>query len=141
MPYATSDDLLLRISATDLATLADDDASGTADALILNDALTESSAFIDQQLAARYVTPVADPPSILRTWCLDLALEMLHARRTAEMPAAITDAADLARRALQAIHDGLAGLAGAMPHADDFASDNTRLDDEAAFTRETLEPY
>jgi phage gp36-like protein len=141
MSYATQSDLEARLAPEVLLALADDDGDETADAAVVEAALAGASAQIDQALAARYVTPLAGPPEIVKRWCLDLAVATLFLRKKAQMTAEHAQQADLTRRALAAIANGLTGLAGAEPRLDAFESDNTRLADEAAFTRESLEPY
>lgn len=141
MPYATSDDLARAMPGTSLAALADDDGDGVADTPILESVLLLAEAYIDQQVGARYATPLDPAPEIARWWSVALALEALHARRAAEPSPALRNDADLARRALEAIHDGLATLAGATPRALTLLPDITREADEAIFTLENLEMY
>jgi phage gp36-like protein len=141
MSYAQPDALRARLAPAPLAALADDDGDGLADEIILTHALAAASATIDQHLAARYVTPIADPSPVLELWCLDLALESLHARHGADLPKPIAESAALTRRALTAIHDGLANLAGAAPLPQDLLVDSTTLDDDPRFNFDILLPY
>ena len=141
MPYATQTDLEARLAPDLLLTLTDDDGDETPDATVIAAALDDASAEIDQSLAARYVTPVASPPSIMKGWCANLALSRLFSRKRQELPREQAEQVAFTRRTLQVIATGQAGLAGAEPRLDEFESENTRRGQAAAFTYETLEPY
>lgn len=138
MPYATQSQLEERLAPELLVTMADDNADGVADEGVIAAALEDATAEIDQVLSGRYETPLATPPTVVVRWCLDLAIHNLYLRRREEMPAEQTRRADLTRRALESIANGLAGLAGATPKALDFSADSTRLDDDMVFDPDEL---
>lgn len=141
MPYATQSDLAARLAPDVLQALADDDGDTLPDDAILDGALADAASEINHRLAARYATPLDPAPGITRRWCVDLAVAALYLRRSQPIPAGHAAAADLTRRALAAIADGLSGLAGAQPRLEDFETDNTRLGEEPIFSPEALEFY
>ena len=141
MPYSTTDELAERLTPEVLALLADADADGTPDAATLEAALADASALIDLALAGRYTTPVDPAPPTLAVWCADLASETLFLRRPEALPEAQAHRAARAHRALEAITTGAAALPGAQPRLEDFETDNTRREDEPAFSPESLDVY
>lgn len=141
MPYATLNDLQQSIAPDLLLHLADDDADGVADEALLLGQLAAGAATIDHYLAGRYITPVNPAPQLLAQWNVDLALEALHLRRTGTLPADLADHLALARRALQAISDGLVGLALAQPRPADYTADCTRLGEDPVFGDEALAEF
>jgi phage gp36-like protein len=141
MSYATPDDLAARLAPDVLQMLADDDGDSLPDTPILESALADASAEIDQKLAGRYLTPVAPVPPILTRWCADLAAAALFVRQRQPIPLPQAEALALTRRSLAAIADGLAGLAGATPYPADLLAENTLLDEPPTFSLTTLEPF
>jgi phage gp36-like protein len=141
MTYATQTDLEARMAPELALLLADDAAQGAPAPELLEGALTDAQAEIDRALEGRYLTPVDPAPPILTRWCADLALENLFLRRRALLPREHAERAALARRALTAIADGLAGLAGATPLLERFASENTRRGDAPDLGLDELDEY
>jgi phage gp36-like protein len=141
MAYATQTDLEERLSPELLVLLADDDGDGAADGAAIAAALEDADAEIDQALGGRYVTPLENAPAIARRWCADLAVARLFARRREAMGREHSEAAALARRALEAIATGTAGLAGATARTADLASDGTGRGEEAVFDEQELGLY
>jgi phage gp36-like protein len=141
MAYATQTDLEAALAAELLVLLADDDGDGAADAAVIDAALEDAAAEIDQTLGGRYVTPLENAPEIARRWCVDLAVARLFARRREAMGREQADAAALTRRALEAVAAGAARLAGATEKAADLASENTERDEEAVFDDEELDLF
>lgn len=141
MSYATADDLASRLALEVLQELADDDGDSLPDAAVLDAVLADAAAEIDQKLSGRYLTPVLPPPAILKRWCIDLAVAALYLRRRQPLPTHHGEQLALVRRALGAIADGLAGLAGATPHPQDLEADNTRRGEPPVFAPERLNAY
>lgn len=141
MTYAIQSDLEARLATDVLVSLADEDADEAADPAIVGAALGDASARIDQMLAARYVTPVDPAPEVLRRWCVDLAVEGLFLRKKKALPPEHAGHAVATRNELEAIADGQNALAGAQPRLEAFETNNSRLDEAATFTRETLEAF
>ncbi|OPZ09519.1 MAG: hypothetical protein BWZ08_00352 [candidate division BRC1 bacterium ADurb.BinA292] len=141
MAYATLNELADRLGPELLLLVADDDGDGAADEPVIEAALTDAAGEIDRALAGRYATPVADPPDLLRRWCIDLAIERLFVRHRDALPAEHAALAALARRALAAIADGLAGLAGARPLARDHAAAGTHGGEGRVFDADSLADF
>ncbi len=141
MSYATSAQLAERLGADLLTLTADDDGDGAPDPAVLDAALADAAAEIDAALGTRYAVPVDPFPAVMERWCIDLALERLLLRRREALTTDQADRAALARRALQAIADGLVGLAGAQPVLAGAAPDSTRLGEPLHFGRERLDTY
>ena len=112
MAYATQAELEDRLAPDVVVLLADDDGDGLADADVITAVLADASATIDQGLAGRYVTPLSSPPSVVKRWCVDLAIAYLFNRKREAITTEHGEAAALTRRALEAIADGLLSLAG-----------------------------
>jgi phage gp36-like protein len=141
MPYATATDLAARLAPELLQELADDDGDSMPDTIVLDAALADATAEINQKLSGRYVTPIDPAPDILKRWCADLATAALFLRRRKSMPTAHAEQVALTRRALNAIADGLACLACATPRPLDLEADCTRIGDDLVFSNEGLEEY
>lgn len=138
MSYAVSDDLAERLAPETLIALADDNGDGEADSAAIQAALNDASAAIDQALAGRYVTPVDPAPEILTRWCVDLAVEDLYLRKNEALPGEAASRAELTRRAMESVRDGIAGLACATPLLDSMAADCTMLEENATFSKRSL---
>lgn len=81
MAYITVDDLMGRISESDLIVLTDDTDSGEIGSDNLNGAIADASAEIDGYCGGRYTTPFEPVPDSVRTRCVDMTIYHLHARR------------------------------------------------------------
>lgn len=141
MSYATQAELQARLSEPLQLLLADEDGNGAVDTAVIDAALEDASAEIDEAITERYQTPVEPVTPLLRSWCVDLAIERLHLRRREAMSVEIASHAQLVRRALAAIRDGLSGLAGAQPAPQRFDAFNSRLDDDPTFSLDTLDAF
>ena len=81
MAYAQQSDLTsLRMTATELVQLTDDDNTGEVDSDIVSAALQEASGKIDSYCRNRYVTPLQQSDSVTAL-CLDIATYILFSRR------------------------------------------------------------
>lgn len=79
MSYATAADVLKDAPAELVAQLTGNMAE--PDEEKLERALENASGTIDSYLAARYPVPLADPPVVLRRYCVDIALYELQKLR------------------------------------------------------------
>ena len=141
MTYAIQSDLEERMMPDLLVTLTDDNEDEAADTAVIEAALEDASAEIDQALARRYVTPIDPAPDILRRWCVDLAMVNLFLRKKHALPSEHAARAELTRRVLEAISGGMTGLVGAQPTLDALESENTQRGETSAFRGESLEEY
>lgn len=141
MAYATHSDIEARLGVELLAWLADDDTDGAADDGPLTAALEDASAVIDAYLGRRYQTPVETPPSIVRRWCVDLAVEEMFLRRRQALTDEHARRAARAHEALEAIAAGNSALDGVEPLLGDFTADCNRLDEEPVFGDDELDLY
>lgn len=141
MPYADISDLTSRLSG-DLAILvADADNNGVADTAILQAALDDASAEIDQTLGSRYITPIDPAPDRLVRPAVDLAVFFLFQRRREALPAERARAAAEARATLAAIASGAAELHGGSPRLRALNTESTTRKAPRHFDRGALEPY
>jgi phage gp36-like protein len=141
MAYATTEDLQLRLAPQLRYMLADDNADGQDDTAAMQAMLDDAAAQIDHALAGRYETPIVGPTDLLRRWCVDLAVENLFLRRREALPAAHGDRADLTRKALSAIADGLATLSGATPRVIDYTTESLLRGVDPVFDAEVMEDF
>ena len=79
MDYARLPDLYARFGEREINQIADIDRTGTADAVLVDRALSDAAAEIDAALLGRYALPVATVPDLLRRIACDLARYFLYA--------------------------------------------------------------
>ena len=77
--YATLSDLYARFGEREINQVADIDHTGTADAVLVDRALSDAAAEIDAALFGRYALPLATVPDLLRRIACDLARYFLYA--------------------------------------------------------------
>ena len=110
--YISRDDITAAISPIELVQLTNDEMSDYATAqtdwAVVDRAITYACELADGYLTGRYSLPLADPPSLLRQFCGDLARYWLHKRRLhgAEMPKGVQMAYDDATKMLGLVRDG-----------------------------------
>lgn len=81
MAYCTQSDLEGRYGADRLASLADYDGDGSADADTVSSAIDDAQAEIDSYLQTRYSVPVDPVPKVLRVQTAKLAMYYLALQR------------------------------------------------------------
>ena len=81
MAYATEADIV-ELYGADALYVADRDGDGASDAAAVERALSSASDEIDSHLAVRYTVPLAEAPSVVRQWCVDIALYRLALSHT-----------------------------------------------------------
>ncbi|MCE5228774.1 DUF1320 domain-containing protein [bacterium] len=141
MAYATQIDIEARLAHDLLAWLADDDIDGMVDESPIAQAIEDASAVIDAYLGRRYQTPIEQPPAVVRSWCVDLAIEELFLRKRQAITPEHAQRTARAYQALEAIAAGRESLDGAEPLLGDFATECSRLDDEPVFGKDELDLF
>jgi len=81
MAYCTYSDLEMRLTAADLAALADHDGDGAADSDVVERAVADAGALIDSYLSVKFSVPVSPVPDVLRTCAVNLAVYFLRLGR------------------------------------------------------------
>ncbi|BBO84479.1 hypothetical protein DSCO28_50450 [Desulfosarcina ovata subsp. sediminis] len=81
MAYCTLDDLLQKVSESDLIQLTDDDDIGSVDTDCTDRAIADAGSQIDAYCAGRYKVPLDPVPGIIRKFCVDIAVYNLFQRR------------------------------------------------------------
>jgi phage gp36-like protein len=82
MPYASLAELALAAGGEDrLLEMTDRDHDGIPDPVVIDGALTQADAFIDQYLSLRYATPIAAPSPVLRMHAAEHAIYWLRQSR------------------------------------------------------------
>lgn len=104
--YATVADVKAMLDNNTLLQLTDDTGIGEVADLVIIEALTSAQAEVDATLQVRMQLPLADPPQLLRTLTLDLALGRLYMRRGLDTAEALQRRIDNANRILGQIRDG-----------------------------------
>lgn len=117
-----------------------------ADQSDLDADLTGVCALVDSFAGRRYAVPVTDATAlvVVKQLALDLAEELAWRRASgSEIPKKVKDAADTARRHLEAIAAGRMSLAGAAPTENDNAGASAILVDgnPPEFDRDGLKGY
>lgn len=84
MAYSSLDELQHAAGGADrLLQLVDWDDDGLADAAVVDQALAQADAFLDQYLSLRYATPIAAPSPVLRGLAAEQAIYWLRQARGA----------------------------------------------------------
>lgn len=86
MPYCTYDDLLDQITESDLIALTDDAGFGGVDRAIVDKAIANAAATINDYCQARYPLPLSPVPPRIPAMAADLAIYDLSGRRGMEVP-------------------------------------------------------
>ncbi|HLY95197.1 MAG TPA: DUF1320 domain-containing protein [Gaiellaceae bacterium] len=91
MSYAARADL--NLDDVRLAELTDSaNAQGVVDVTLVQKALDDATAWIEDMLRGKYLVPLVPVPTVIRLACRDLARYFLYARReTMQMPDSILD--------------------------------------------------
>lgn len=113
MSYTADSDLLSLIAERVLIQLsADDPLAAAPDWAVVAEARAYADGQIDARLRQRYSLPLASVPRELKDWALALARLWLYQRRPdgQDLPPAVTQAAQDALQALNAVRDGKMGL-------------------------------
>lgn len=130
MSYTQDSDLLSLIAERILIQLsADDPMAAAPDWQVVAEARAYADAQIDARLRQRYALPLSSVPRELKDWALALARYWLYSRRPdgQELPPAVTQAAQEALKALDAVRDGKMSLAVASPGGEAPVSEGARL--------------
>ena len=129
--YATIDDLKQHMAENQIADLSDDSVpAAEMDAALVEHLLADASGIVDGWLAGRYAVPLAPPaPAMVRVATLDIARQMLFARRLGEVPAAVDSAYKRTIAWLQAVARGTVRLDGvtATPSLAGLTPGNDRI--------------
>ncbi len=114
MSYASLADLIAAFGSEDLIALTDrsDPPSDVIDTLAAAAALDGAQSLIDGYLGARYATPLAAVPDIVRRWACDLARHRLYLNKNG-LTDAVQKAYDDTLRQLRDAADGRLRLAAA----------------------------
>ena len=109
MAYATVDDLCAAFGVQEIAQLTQRDAglAVMVDDVIAMDALTAASREIDSRIGARFATPLASVPALIRSACCDLARWRMYRH---SIPEGVADRQAAAVRWLDAVGAGRAVL-------------------------------
>lgn len=84
MSYCTQSDIEDRIGTEDLVALTDHSGTGTVDTEVVQSAIDGACSLIDSYLGVRYAVPLpvgGDPPEVLRTRAVNLAVYLLRLGR------------------------------------------------------------
>ena len=125
VPYISREDMIALCSKVELIQLSRDDLTNhydyqdsEPDWVVVDKAITYACQVADGYLAGRYALPLQIVPTLLNTWCGDIARYWLHKRRinASELPKPLQMAHDDALKMLRLVADGKVHL---------FASDLT----------------
>lgn len=128
MSYTQDGDLLAIIAERILIQLsADDPYAAAPDWQVVAESRAYADAQIDARLRQRYPLPLASVPREIKDWALALARLWLYQRRPdgQDLPPAVTQAAQEAMRALDAVRDGKMSLD--TPAGTEAATEGARL--------------
>lgn len=114
-PYVSREDMVALCSKVELIQLSRDDLENhydyqdiEPDWAVVDKAISHACQVADGYLAGRYAMPLQSVPTLLNTWCGDIARYWLHKRRinASEMPKALQTAYDDALKMLNLVQSG-----------------------------------
>ena len=115
VPYISREDMIALCSKVELIQLSRDDLTdhydyqdSEPDWVVVDKAITYACQVADGYLAGRYALPLLSVPTLLNTWCGDIARYWLHKRRinASELPKPLQIAYDDALKMLALMRDG-----------------------------------
>lgn len=114
-PYISRDEMIALCSKVELIQLSRDDLENhydyqdiEPDWAVVDKAISHACQVADGYLAGRYALPLQSVPTLLNTWCSDIARYWLHKRRinASEMPKTLQTAYDDALKMLNLVQNG-----------------------------------
>lgn len=114
-PYISREDMVALCSKVELIQLSRDNLENhydyegiDPDWAVVDKAITYACQVADGYLAGRYALPLQSVPTLLNTWCGDIARYWLHKRRinASELPKPLQTAYDDALKMLALVRDG-----------------------------------
>lgn len=114
-PYISRDEMIALCSKVELIQLSRDDLENhydyqdiEPDWAVVDKAISHACQVADGYLAGRYTLPLQSVPTLLNTWCGDIARYWLHKRRinASEMPKTLQTAYDDALKMLNLVQNG-----------------------------------
>lgn len=134
MAYCTQSDIEKQLPQAELVQLTDDDADGSPDTGVVDEAIAEADAEIDSYLARRYEVPLDPVPVLVKKLSVDLAIWNLYSRRSVDEPIR-KERYQAAVKLLQAIADGRATLGvDPEPAGGGQSIQTSRTKDDRTFT-------
>ena len=113
-PYISRDEMIALCSKVELIQLSRDDLENhydyqdiEPDWAVVDKAISHACQVADGYLAGRYALPLQSVPTLLNTWCGDIARYWLHKRRinASEMPKTLQTAYDDALKMLNLVQN------------------------------------
>lgn len=140
MGYVTQQELADRYGSDELIAIADRDRDGTADAAVIDRAITDASAEIDSYLGTRYSVPLNPAPAAVKSACADIARYRLMDDRPLDEAVKRYDSAI---RFLRDVATGRASLGITEPAAQaaPFHYAATRTEADRTHSRDTLDGF
>ena len=114
-PYISREDMVALCSKVELIQLSRDDLTNhydyqglEPDWAVVDKAISHACQVADGYLAGRYALPLQSVPTLLNTWCGDIARYWLHKRRinASEKPKTLQTADDDALKMLNLVQNG-----------------------------------
>ena len=114
-PYISRDEMIALCSKVERSQLSRDDLENhydyqdiEPDWAVVDKAISHACQVADGYLAGRYALPLQSVPTLLNTWCGDIARYWLHKRRinASEMPNTLQTAYDDALKMLNLVQNG-----------------------------------
>lgn len=130
MSYAAQADIEARYGSNLLLTIADPDGTGSVDAALVTQALSDADEFIDSHVQERYQLPLDPVPPLLVTLAVDITVYRIAVLPTEEMRNRYKDALKL----LSSIATGALKL-GVTPVPTTSAQQATLVGPERKFGR------
>lgn len=137
MGYATVEDLVKRITESELIRLTDEEDTGAVVEATIEAALESADTEIDSYLASRYTLPLADPQPLLTSIAVDIAIWNLYSLDDSGVPEIRKDRYQAAVKMLERIASGKQTL-GAQEIAAAGSSAAVFSGPDRLFTRDNM---
>jgi len=108
MRYATYADIILNHDERIIIELSDDNGDGIADVAVVNAVLAQADAEINARIATRYAIPMNPVPALATPLAASLAVGLLYARKSGDLPLSVKESMQSAKKLLDRIGEGKA---------------------------------
>jgi len=136
MGYATTADLNLRITQSELVRLTDENDTGNVDTATITAALETADVEIDSYLAVRYSLPLAETQPLLVSLAVDIAIWNIYSLDDSGVPENRKERYQAAIKTLERISSGKQSLPISESVTEDSSAEVSGP--ERLFTRDTM---
>jgi len=142
MAYATYTDLITAHEEVTIIQLSDDNHDGIADVAVIDAVLAQADDEIHARIATRYAVPMNPVPALAKRLAVSLAIGLLFARRSGDLPLSVKEQVQSAKKLLDRIGEGKADFgAAALPVSDAIHLDVRMQSQPRIFNRTRMKGF